>query len=154
MRTTMADEFAEWCENNNVQKVVAALQSGLDVNLRNRYGHTGLLVAIRNGHSNVVEVLLEQDQLDINCIFKDIWASAESYTALHFAVRHEHPEIVRLLLQDPRTDPNIKDKEGNTPLMLALKLGFKACFEPLLFHERVDLDTRDNCQRTGAEVER
>ena len=73
---------------------------------------------------------------------------------MHFAVRQERPEIVRLLLQDPRTDPNIKDKEGNTPLMLALKLGFKACFEPLLFHERVDLDTRDNCQRTGAEVER
>ena len=53
----MADDFAEWCKNNDVQKVVAALQSGLDVNLRNRYGHTGLLVAIRNGHSNVVQVL-------------------------------------------------------------------------------------------------
>ena len=97
---------------------------------------------------------MEQAQLDINVIFKDIWASAESYTALHFAVRQERPEVVRLLLQDPRTDPNIKDKEGNTPLMLALKMGFKACFEPLLFHDRVDLDTRDNCQRTGAEVER
>ena len=53
----MADEFAEWCENNDIQKVVAALQNGLDVNLRNRYGHTGLMVAIRNGHSKVVEVL-------------------------------------------------------------------------------------------------
>ena len=57
MKTTMADEFAEWCENTDVQKVGAALQNGLDVNLRNRYGHTGLLVAIRNGHSNVVQVL-------------------------------------------------------------------------------------------------
>ena len=57
MRTKMADEFAEWCKNNEIQRVVAALQNGVDVNLRNRYGHTGLLVAIRNGHSNVVQVL-------------------------------------------------------------------------------------------------
>ena len=53
----MADGFAEWGENNDIQRVVAALQSGVDVNLRNRYGHTGLLVAIRNRHSNVVQVL-------------------------------------------------------------------------------------------------
>ena len=57
MRTTMADEFAEWCKNNEIQRVMAALQNGVDVNLRNRYGQNGLLVAIRNGHSNVVEVL-------------------------------------------------------------------------------------------------
>ena len=53
-----------------------------------------------------------------------------------------------------RTKPNIKDRSGNSPLMLAVKNNFVACVKALLADPRVDLTTRDNYKRKKTQVYR
>ena len=59
-----------------------------------------------------------------------------------------------MLLADPRTDPNIKNGEGNSPLMKAIKRRFEDGVELLLPDPRVDLGERDSYVRSGEEVKR
>jgi len=49
----------------------------------------------------------------------DIDYSEEGFSALHWAVRHGNKKMVKWLL-DNNADVNIRDVDGNTPLMMAV----------------------------------
>jgi ankyrin repeat protein len=62
----------------------------------------------------VVEVLLQQERLDINC-----QRNKDNETALLAAAYSGDLPIVRLLLKDTRTDLNAVNKAGKTAIWLA-----------------------------------
>ena len=60
-------------------------------------------------------------------IFKlDIREYVDGYTALHYACKNNIVSIVKLLCQDNRCTPSVvnkKNRDGDTPLMLAVRWG-------------------------------
>ena len=72
------------------------MASGVDVNIKDDVGMTGLMVAMRQNQNSIARLLLEQPTVDLNCVDK-LWT-----TALHHAVLSGNVEGVQLLLADRR----------------------------------------------------
>lgn len=53
-------------EEVNLVNVNLLLDFNAEVNLRNKYGKTALMLAIENGHSSIVNKLLSVTNLDVN----------------------------------------------------------------------------------------
>lgn len=83
----------DW-ENANARGDLVAvrglLDRGVDINRRDRYGQTALMLAARAGHREVVEVLIEhRAELNVTAKF--------GLSALMLAIVAGHPEIARIL---------------------------------------------------------
>ena len=85
---------------------------------------TALYIASRNGHYQVVELLLKQKA---NPNFQ----SNNGVTILHIASQNGHYQVVKLLLKE-QANPNIKEKEDCTALMIASQNGHYQVVELLL----------------------
>ena len=137
------------CRVGNLDKVRRALARGEDVNNKDEFDRTGLVLAVLHKRNSVVRLLLEQPTVDLNCILQ------HGTTALHFAVDDDNVEGVRMLLADPRLNTvNHKDKGGRTPVMLAMNCKKVNILRELVNHPSVDLYTRDGKGRTLEEAAR
>ena len=58
--------FLSACQNGEEAKVNAAIVLGVDVNTKDTYGNTGLILATSKKHENIVDILLSQPAIDIN----------------------------------------------------------------------------------------
>ena len=99
-------------------------------------GLTSLMVASRNGHTNIVKLYLEaganpniQYQSMLPLPFK--FEPPNGSTALMFACFEGHTEIVELLLKH-KANPDLKDKNGVTALCLAVLEGHVGTVKCLL----------------------
>lgn len=83
------------------------------INARNHFGWEPLLQATARNHFNVASLLIDRGvNLDA--------ASDDGYTALHKATASGYLEIVQLLLGHG-ADHNLKTRNGDTPVMLAIR---------------------------------
>ena len=73
----------------------------------------------------VLQLLAEDKTIDINA------QDAEAMTALHYAVMTEKEEVVKALLAYPEIKLDLKDKQGRTPLDIALAVGNTAIIKML-----------------------
>jgi len=145
----MAASLAEHCMNGDVEGARVALESGADLNIRSLEGKTPLMLALWNNQNSVVELLMQNDSVDVNCEDND------GATALHHAVDVDNDEGARMLLDDIRLkDINHKNRRGLTPLMRAVTRSKVNCATLLLSDTRVDLDSRDNYKRSPQELKR
>ena len=107
-------------------------------------GDCQLHLAIAEGVTEVVFALIKMaphpNYLDIQ--------NNELYAPLHIAVLVNQPRMVRRLVVAGATT-NIRDREGNTPLHLAAKRGFKECAVALLSPISTD-ELREANINTGA----
>lgn len=100
-----------WAIEEKLDEVVNCLiLRGIDVNTQDQQGLTALHLAVQNGKTSWVQLLLEH-HADINV------KNFQGNTPLHEAVNHNHFPIIRLLHQH-RADLNMTNKYGNTPLHL------------------------------------
>ena len=86
-------------------------QSLLLPNIKNSSGLTPLHLAAQNGHTEIVQLLL-QNNADPNI------QDNNGDTPLHFSSENDHTETVQLLLQN-NADPNIQNNDDDTPLHIA-----------------------------------
>lgn len=77
-------------------------------------GYTALHLAALNNHNRVASLLLVRGRADPNK------RNVNKQTALHLAVERQHADIVKLLVYHS-ADPNIPDKDGDTPMHEALR---------------------------------
>ena len=119
----------------------------VEINAGDKDGQTSLHVAAM-GRPRVVQLLLEDPRLDVNCTISQQLSQLraglyEGATPLHLAAQHNHAEVVQLLLADPRTEVNRKNKKGHSPLMHhvmnALVENSVPTLRLLLNHPSVDL---------------
>merc|ERR1712212_1426272 len=135
--------------NGDVEGARVALESGADLNIRSLEGKTPLMLALWNNQNSVVELLMQNDKVDVNC------EDSDGATALHHAVDVDNDEGARMLLDDIRLqDINHKNRRGLTPLMRAVARSKVNCATLLLSDTRVDLDSRDNYKRSPQELKR
>ena len=110
--------------------------NGIDINKAERSysDYTPLIWASQNGHSDVVQVLLQNEDIDVNI------ADRDGITALYKASSRGHKEVVQLLLQKEDIDVNIADYGGSTALHMASRNGRAEVVQLLLHKEDIDVN--------------
>lgn len=100
---------------HNLPDIIQALISaGLSLDRRTFSGRTALHFAAALGYSEVCKALAHHGK-DVNCV--DRYARAP----LHYACRLGHVDAVKVLLRHPNIIVNQQDRDGDTPLMAALR---------------------------------
>jgi hypothetical protein len=85
-------EWEDAAKAGDVATVRSLLDSGGDIDARDRYGQTALMLAAHHGHEALVDLLIEHGaNLDVTAKY--------SLSALMLAVIAGHTEIVRRLVQ-------------------------------------------------------
>ena len=115
-------------ERGKVECVQSLLRIGVDPNTQNRFGTTPLMAASREGHVDMVRLLL-----DIRIRAKPNIQNIYGDTALRFASTKGYPDIVRMLLEHD-ADPDIQDTKDTTALIEASWLGHTDVVRLLLEH--------------------
>ena len=134
-RMESSNNLPSYCHAGKLDLVRSALARGVDVNIKNDVGMTGLMVAMRQNQNSIARLLLEQPTVDLNCVDK-LWT-----TALHHAVFSGNLEGVQLLLADRRlTTINKTNCMGRTPAMIAIGEKNANCLREFVSHPSVDLD--------------
>ena len=148
----MGDQrFWDLCYNGDIEGVQAAIDNGSNVNGEDEYDTTGLMLALGTSQNNVVQLLLNLPQIDINKASNKLYG----YCALHWAVfRDNHEGMAALLARQDLTTINQRSDFGETPIWTAVEFNAVNCFNLLLAHPELDLDTRDDHQRGPEEVRR
>ncbi|GIJ91863.1 hypothetical protein Asppvi_010838 [Aspergillus pseudoviridinutans] len=109
----------------------------------NPQGMSALWYAAAHNSSDVAELLLRRDDVEVNT--QD---AGEQQTPLAIAAARNHIQIVRLLLADSRTDVSVPDVDGRTPLHRATEAGHGEVALLLLSDDRIDPTCRDHRGRT------
>ncbi|KAI9684579.1 MAG: hypothetical protein M1822_005667 [Bathelium mastoideum] len=151
-------------------------RTSIDIDSKDSYRQTPLLLAARGGHGAVVQLLLATQKVDIDAKDKSgqtpLWWAAQggheavvqlllatqkvdvdakdedSRTPLSWAAWGGHEAVVQLLLTTQRVDVNAKDWYGRTPLSWAAKGGHEAVVQLLLATQKVDVDAKDESGQT------
>ncbi len=110
------DLYFQAALEGNLSVIQKGLEAGLDVNIADKDGHTGLILASFNGHNEIVELLIQNKAL-VNL------PNTNRRTALMLASSGPFNEIVTMLL-NAGADPNIVDSvEEFSALMFAAAEG-------------------------------
>ncbi|KAI5734694.1 hypothetical protein M8J77_009566 [Diaphorina citri] len=105
-------------EMHNLSIVEQLLKFKANVNSSDQFGRTVLHLAVKIQNVAILECLLV-NKADINAkIISGIW---KGYTPLHLAVESNNEAVINKLL-DYNPDLDVKDKNGNTALHVAMKI--------------------------------
>lgn len=121
------DAWFEAVHKGDIQGIKKMLKRGANIDLRDGYGMTALLVAIEDGNARTVKALIEEGA---NIDLRD---SSFGKSPLLKAIELNHSEIVQELL-DHRADVNQCDKNGWSPLHRAAEHGNLELVQALLAH--------------------
>jgi len=95
-----------------------------NINIKNQFDSTSILLATMNGHYDIVKILIEH-KANINILDKD------HHNTINYAIEKEDIEILALLIRANANVNNI-DKYGNTPLFWATTKGNLTMIKMLL----------------------
>ncbi|EDW98404.2 ankyrin repeat domain-containing protein 50 [Drosophila yakuba] len=136
-----------------LERALNACKSPIDLEIEDYNGQTALNIAARNGHLDVVKLLLSFSQpcndgtgrmkrVDVNHADRDGW------TPLRSASWGGHSEVVRLLIAQPACKIDLADKEGRTALRAAAWSGHEDILK-LLIESGADVNSVDRQGRTS-----
>jgi hypothetical protein len=111
-------------QNDNLNVVKKLIENGVDINLKDGYGNTALILASQRGHLEVVKELIKNGA-DINL------QSYIGYSALIYASSFNHLEIVKELIKNG-ADVDLFDSGEETALMHASQNGHPEVVNELL----------------------
>ena len=160
------------CANGDLLTVDKLLKKDADVVIFDSQGLTPPLLAIQNGHLEIVRALLrcnayrdlngEREVALLNIAVENghvevlklllgqlpgkTASQNQAQTALHIGVLKGHLGVVRFMLEHG-TDVNVRNNDGRTPLILALWKGFFEIVK-LLLDAGADLNVCDKRGRT------
>jgi ankyrin repeat protein len=103
---------------------------------------TPLHYAALEGHSSIIQILLDCQDLDVNG--QGRWGD----TALHFASLRGHTAVVKTLLQQNAIQVNLQNQQGQTSLHQCAMEGHEAVVRQLLDHQDIHINALDNTGQT------
>jgi len=124
-------DFYNYCKNNDIEKVKEGLKDSNVDPTAYIYGNTSLIVAIYNGHIEIVDLLLNDSRID-STLYKN--------KALYYATILGEIEIIEKLIKCDGVNPN--DRGDNTVSALVASLNKSNPDITLLFLKKnlVDLN--------------
>eukprot|EP00127_Corallochytrium_limacisporum_P002121 Clim_evm15s108 gene=Clim_evmTU15s108 len=140
MRTALHDAALAG-DDKAVKKI---LKKGVHVNEEDEHKFTALALACREGHKEVVELLVASGA-DVQSQLGE-----ERDTPLHWAAFNCQPDIIDILLTRG-ANIHAKDEHGETPLLWACQEGHVEAAHRLLEHG-ADIYDSDNLGRTGLHI--
>ena len=108
-----------------------------EVNKADNNGVTPLYIAVIEGHSEVVQLLLAKKGIDVNA------ADNNGVTPLYIAAYKGHVNVIERLVEDG-ADVNKANINGVTPLYIAAKEGHSEVVQLLLKKEGIEVNKADN----------
>ena len=120
------------------------LNAGANVNATDNSGRTALTMATLRGHTDIVTLLLDHQDIDVNV--KDFFG----YTPLIVAADKGDKDVVKMLL-DKGADVNATDTAGRTALIVTALYG-RTDVVRMLLAAGADVDARNNSGRTALMV--
>jgi len=117
---------------NKLPRLLELIKKGADVNARDPFGGTPLMIAAKRGFSNIVSALLENGA-DPNATMSPPTDPKLTYTALHSAAEMANNEIVIQLIR-AGANVNAATEYGETPLISAACFGNNSTVRILLEH--------------------
>ncbi|XP_067617175.1 ankyrin repeat domain-containing protein 50 [Eurosta solidaginis] len=136
-----------------LERALNACKGPIDLEIEDYNGQTALNIAARNGHLDVVKLLLSFSQpcndgtgrmkrVDVNHADRDGW------TPLRSASWGGHTEVVKLLISYPACKIDLADKEGRTALRAAAWSGHEDILK-ILIESGADVNSVDRQGRTS-----
>jgi len=101
-----------------------------------------LITAVKNGKFNIVKKIISAGE-DVNS------RDPDASTALHYAMSTNHPRVFKLLLDCSDTNFNVENKDGNTPLQLAVSCNNAANVKMFLQDKRCTSKIINNKNKSG-----
>lgn len=108
-------KFITWAKFGDLRKVEEFVNSGVDINAKEKHGRTALMMASRFNKNEVVEFLVGQKA---NIGLRD----NEGMTALMLAIEGDAVECVKILTS-AKANIHTKDKGGNDATIFAIRRG-------------------------------
>ena len=143
-----------WAAYRGHEDVFRLLMTREDVNpnIRGRYGQTPLMVAVEKQHIAIVQRLLAYEYIEMDA--KDDWHLSALIYAIIYAIQlhQDGMQILKLLLTCDNIDVNLKDEDGQTPLMWAGMFANELGIRLLLAHRDIQVNERDKRDRTALHV--
>ena len=134
---TAAHWAGRWGQTECV-RILAQTDRVVHWNKRNEWGQAPLNLALINGHSDIVDIIVQQPNIDYN-VKTDV-----NETLAQAAVLGGNAKCVETLAAQERCECwNVSDINGYTPIIRALREGKTEMVEILLRCPRVDLNCRD-----------
>lgn len=146
-----------------------------EINSRDPYGQTPLVLAVRHGHWDIINIILDDSNVDPNLsdddgrsplsiasqlgyssVVEKLLSTGETdlnlpafdgWSPLMYASRGNHTEIIKLLLADKKIHANFTSPDGQTALKLAVEMGFTDVVRLLLESGRVETNPSDSTSR-------
>ncbi|KAL7912200.1 hypothetical protein GGI35DRAFT_492155 [Trichoderma velutinum] len=124
------------------ETVKAILKKTIDINAKDQNGSTPLSWSARNGHEDVVKLLLQEPNIEVNSR-SGVWDE----TPLALAVLYKHEAAVELLLA-AGANPNLGNVE-QTPLSMASEMGSEAVVKLLLAMPSINVHSKGMLRGTA-----
>ena len=122
MKSGGANDIFQASKKGDLARVKELVESGADVNVKNRDGETALMIATFKKHLDIVKYLVEKGaDMNVQDINKE--------TALMFAISKNHIDIVKYLVEKG-ADVNVKNNMGKTACDQAKSAELKAILCP------------------------
>ena len=132
------DTAAMWAVLSDQHKIVDYLKTlpNVDWNVKDKFEDSAILIAVAEGNVDTLEALLTIPNIDINA------TDGNGRSIAHIAVEGENDsksQCLELLAKDFRVDWNVKDANGDTPVMYAVKNKRNDVFKVLMKIPSIDL---------------
>lgn len=128
---------------SNDQEIMQKLLSipSIDVNVLDRFGNSPLMLAIQNDFNKIAQMIVSHPSLKLDStVTTSRYSRIASDTMFHYLMGHSSIEVMKSILERKDVDPNIVDKMGRTPLLLAIEKKNEEMVKLLLEHPKVDVN--------------
>ena len=136
----MTTQFFTACKDGNLEGV-AVHDSLKNVNTQHFHSFeywTPLMIAIKEGHTDIVMILLCRKDIDIAVPQKRVVGSS-SNTALHIACEYGNYECLELLLKDKRMTEELINQKNHVGQTALTRCTDKKHIELMISHREVDI---------------
>ena len=109
-----------------IQLISEVINSGVNLEEKNKDGHTPLMLAAIEGHTEAIKALMSSKKVNLNEKNKN------GNTPLMLAAIEGHTEAIKILMNSKKVNLNEKNKDEYTALMIASRLGHTEVVKALL----------------------
>ncbi len=107
---SLDEQLINAAANNQLEELQKLLKAGADINAKNKWGQTPLIMAVRNGHVTIVEALIAA-KADLNAqTMDDRTALMTAVSSPHMVIPNNRKKIILILL-DAGVDPYMKTNQ-------------------------------------------